>query len=280
MPGSNFPGQFELNERANAQPVHCYTFARGGTLWHYTDQPADVTVDGVTYRAAVISHSPYERDEETASGELTITMSAETPIVSELNGEFDGPPISLIIRQTHRSGVGGVSPTTAVRYSGWATLRTLNGGVCELTVGSITSLLDRPLLRWVCGATCNKVVFGMECGLDPAPYTASGCTVSAISGQTVTVPDAALQPDGYYTAGYLVIESGPAAGRQAHIESHVGSTLVLMHDAPAALTTADTVAITAGCDGLEATCETKFNNIDYFGGFPRVPSVNPFEQAD
>jgi hypothetical protein len=40
MPGSTFPGQFELNERANAQPVHCYTFARGLTLWHYTDQPA------------------------------------------------------------------------------------------------------------------------------------------------------------------------------------------------------------------------------------------------
>jgi hypothetical protein len=234
MPGSNFPGQFELNERANAQPVHCYTFARGGTLWHYTDQPADVTVDGVTYRAAVISHSPYERDDETASGELTITMSAETPIVSELNGrEFDGPPISLIIRQTHRSGVGGVSPTTAVRYSGWATLRTLKGGVCELTIASITSLLDRPLLRWVCGATCNKVVFGMECGVDPAPFTTSGCAVSAISGRHADGPRRGA-PARRLLHGRAISSSSrvPRPAEQAHIESHVGSTLVLMHDAP------------------------------------------------
>jgi hypothetical protein len=64
MPGSTIPGQFETNERANAQPVHCYTFARGSTLWHYTDQPTDFTVSGVTYRAAVIKHTDLSRDEE------------------------------------------------------------------------------------------------------------------------------------------------------------------------------------------------------------------------
>lgn len=280
MPGSLFPGAFELNERTFSQPVHCYTFARGSTLWHYTDQPEDVTVSSVVYRAAVISHTEYARDDETAGAEIRITTSMETPIVDELDGRLDGRPITVTIRQTHRSGVGVVTPTTVVRFSGWVKARRLEGGTCEFTVASIAALLERPLLRWVCGPTCNKTVYGVECGVDPAAFTTTGSAITTISGRTLTVADAALQADGYYNAGYLVIESGTDQGEQAFIESHVGSSLVLLRDPPAGLTTADTIAITAGCDGLEATCDTKFSNIAFFGGFPRVPTVNPFEQAD
>jgi uncharacterized phage protein (TIGR02218 family) len=280
MPGSVFPAQFEQNERGNTQPVHCYTFSRASVLWHLTDQPQDVTVGGVTYRAAVISHSEYERDDETAAGELTVTVALDTPIVSDLDAiGMDGRPILLTIRQTHRAGVGGATPTTAVRYKGHVTKRAIKGAECEFTIASIEALLGRPLLAWTCGPTCNKTVYGPGCGVDPAPFTTVGCAVSAIAGVTLTVPDAAAQADGYYTAGYLVIESGSAAGEQCFIRAHVGDQLTLSKAPPQGLTTSETIAITAGCDGLESTCITKFDNIDYFGGFPRVPVVNPFDQV-
>lgn len=279
MPGSTFPSQFETNERANAQPLKCYTFARGAVFWRYTDAPVDVTLSGVTYRAAVISHSDFARDDETAAGELTVTTSSETPIVSALDGLLGGLPITLTIRQTHRSGVGGVSPITKVRYKGHVTARTLTAGTCEFKIASIAALLDRPLLRMIAAPTCQHTVYGPGCGVDPAPFTNTGCVISAIVGRVLTVADAASQADDYYTAGYGVVETGTAAGERCFFSGHTGSALTLLHDPPLGLTTADTIAITAGCDGLEATCIAKFANIDHFGGFPRVPVVNPFDQA-
>ena len=38
----------------------------------------------------------------------------------------------------------------------------------------------------------------------------------------------------------------------------------------------DDVIAYAGCDKLNSTCHTKFNNIVNFGGFPFIPSDNPF----
>lgn len=280
MPGSTFPGQFETNERAHSQSEHCYTFARGAVLWRYTDQPQDVTIDGVTYRAAVIRHSDYARDDETAAGELTITMAIDTPIVAALHGLLNGLPITLTIRQTHRAGVGGVTPTPKVRYKGHVTARTLAGGTCEFKIASIAALLERPLLRMIAAPTCQYTVYGPGCGKDPAAFTTPGCVITGLSGRDVTVTEAGLQSDGYYTAGYLVVESpSTAAGERCFIAAHVGTTLTLLHDPTPGLAVADTIAITAGCDGLEATCDTKFSNIDHFGGFPRVPVVNPFNQA-
>lgn len=282
MSGTTFPSTFTANERANSQPVTCYTFIRRDTVWRYTDQPEDVTVDGVTYRAAVIAHGDLEKDDESAAGELTVTLSRETPIVSELQAlNRDGYRVTCTIRQTHRVGIGGVvTLSTAIRFKGGLLARTLKDGACEFRVASLAALFDRPILRVIASPTCNHTVYDTGCGVDPVGFTTTGCTVSAISGLVLTVTDAASQADGYYTAGYLVVEAGSAAeGERIFIQGHVGSALTCLTALPPGLAVSDTVAITAGCDGLEATCTTKFSNLDYFLGFPRVPQVNPFEQA-
>jgi len=36
------------------------------------------------------------------------------------------------------------------------------------------------------------------------------------------------------------------------------------------------VKIYPGCDRVRATCESKFDNLDNFGGFPWIPTKNPF----
>jgi hypothetical protein len=225
----------------------------------------------VTYRAAVISHSPYERDEETASGELTITMSAETPIVSELNGEFGtSRPVTLTIRQTHRRRRrrGDADDRRAVQRVGRR-----EGRSREWPCASSPSRRSRRCSSGRCCAGCagRRATrrSSAECGVDPAPFTTHGLRHLRDLGQHAHGRRRReSQADGYYTAGYLVVESGTGAGERRFIASHVGSTLVLLHDPPRRLTTADTIAITAGCDGVEATCETKFANIDHFGGFP------------
>jgi uncharacterized phage protein (TIGR02218 family) len=278
MSGSFNPSTFEQNERSDARPVTLYTFARGAVVWRYTDQAGDVTDSGVTYRAAAITHGDYQKTDESAAGETTVTCAEATPIVADLDAiGLDGLPITCTIRQTHAL-VG--TPSTAVRFKGRVTARKIANGECEFTVASLAGFLDRPLLRLACPPTCQWSVYGKECGVDPAGFTTTGCAVSAISGLVLTVADAALQADGYYTAGYVVVETGSAAGEKVFIDAHVGSSLTCLTRIPSGLTTSDTVSIVAGCDGLEATCRTKFNNIAYFGGFAEMPEVNPFQDAD
>lgn len=272
---------FATNEALNAQPVYLYTFVRGDQAWRYTDQPEDVTTGGLLYRAATITHDALEQSDESAGGEFTVTLAEQTPIVADLDAlGLAGRPVTCTVRAMHRVGVGGVASSTAiVRRKGAVMQRTIDGGVCELKVASITTLLDRPILTKTCGPTCQWTVYGTGCGVDPVPFTNTGCAISAITGRVLTVADAAAEADGFYTAGFAVVETGDATGERLYIAAHVTNQLTILTALPPGLTTSDTIAITAGCDGLEATCATKFSNLDYFLGFPRVPTVNPFLKA-
>jgi hypothetical protein len=281
MPGTTTPTTFTANERANSRPIHLYAFTRRDAIWRYTDAPEDVTVSSVTYRAAAISHDVLQKDEESAAAECTVTMDYATPIVAALDAlGFQGPPIVCTIRQTHTTGIGGVaSAAVAVRFKGALQSRTLATGQARFLVASLAAVLDKPLLTVLAQPTCNWTFGDDRCGIDVTLYTQTGCAVSAITGTEITVTDAASEADGYYTAGWATIETGSAAGERLFIQDHTGSALTLLYAPPAGFTTSDTVAITAGCDGVEATCIAKFSNVAYFGGFPRVPAVNTFKQA-
>lgn len=273
---------FASNEARNAQPIILYTFVRGDQVWRYTDQPEDVLVDGVTYRAAVITHDAFAQSEEASDGEFTITMAEATPIVADLDAlGIAGRPVTCTLRAMHRVGVGDVtSSTPVVRRKGAVMTRRIASGECQLKIASITTLLDQPILTKTCGPTCQLAVYSVACGKNPADYTTTGCAISAIAGRTLTVPDAALQPDDYYTAGEAVVETGAAAGERLYIAAHTGDQLAILTALPPGLTASDTIAITAGCDGLETTCDTKFDNLEWFLGFPRVPTVNPFLKVE
>lgn len=271
---------FSGNEAVNGQPVFLYTFARVATVWRYTDQPADVTVSGVTYRAAVIAHEALERNAETAAGTVTVTCADATPIVAALSTlGLQGPPITCTIRQTHRAGVGDVvTPATAVRFKGVVQGRERTAGRCTFTLASVAAAFERPLLRVIASPTCNNAVYDDRCGVDKSLWQTSACEVTAMAGRTITVAEAALQADGYYTAAPITVEDGSAAGEYLFVESHVGDELTLLHVPPGTLAVGDHVSLFKGCKGTEAAC-IEFDNLERFLGFPRMPTVNPFEKV-
>lgn len=271
---------FDTNEVRNAQPVFLYTFARGDQVWRYADQPADVTVDGVAYRAAVIAHDVLQRDEETAAGAVSVTCADDTPVVAGLSVTgLQGTRITCTIRQTHRAGVGGVTvPVTAVRFKGVVQGRKRENGACTFTLDSVAAMFERPILRVLTAPTCQNTIYDGRCGVDKTLWQTGGCEITDITGNVLTVAEAALNADGYYTAAPLVVEDGSAAGEQLFVESHVGTTLTLIHPPPGTLAVGDHVTLYRGCDGSETSC-IAFGNQEWFMGFPRVPTVNPWEKA-
>lgn len=126
-------------------------------------------------------------------------------------------------------------------------------------------------------------------------------------GLTLTVLEAANRPDGFFEQGFLHLGGDYSAalvaavpdfvprvqlgsrvinpaigvrvdgGVRRSIASHVGNQLTLQIPLPPGIYAGQRVTLYAGCDGLKATCKTKFSNGPSFGGYPYIPIKNPFE---
>ena len=63
-------------------------------------------------------------------------------------------------------------------------------------------------------------------------------------------------------------------GARHMIISDTGSGVELLY--PVAIEPGTEVLLTVGCDHSTATCAGRFGNLDNYGGFPAIPSKNPF----
>lgn len=86
--------------------------------------------------------------------------------------------------------------------------------------------------------------------------------ITAITGRVVTVPLAALQPDGAFTAGILFW-----GGNEYFVQSHAGTALTL-ESVPVGLAAAlpEAADLVPGCNLTPQNC-IEFDNIANFGGF-------------
>lgn len=102
---------------------------------------------------------------------------------------------------------------------------------------------------------------GGGCRLDVDDWK-QAVTITAITGRIITVPLAALQPEGSFTAGVLFW-----GGNEYFVEAHDGEDLTL-ESVPVGLAAAlpESADLVPGCDLTPERCAS-FENIANFGGF-------------
>ena len=139
--------------------------------------------------------------------------------------------------------------------------------ICE----SIYTSLRRIGIRARYEYTCRHALYSPQCGVNKDSFDAFG-VIDSVSenGLSVTISEASSQVDGYYNAGFLIVN-----GIRRFITNHTGEQLDLLTSIDATLI-GQTATIYAGCDHLRTTCNSKFSNSINFGGFPFIPSKNPF----
>jgi len=69
---------------------------------------------------------------------------------------------------------------------------------------------------------------------------------------------------------------GRITGVRRSIVAHSGANLTLTRPVPE-FAVGSQIRLYPGCDHTKGTCNTKFNNLDNFGGFPWIPIRNPFD---
>jgi len=270
---------------AGGRPYYLYQFVEGDQVWRFTSRASDWTSaasegGALRWEAAAISHGDVVQTSEIERGRLELTWPLSHPFARRFLAPLGNRPVTLTMFRGHEQVLG----ETVAHWKGRIVGAEVEGVRILLNCESVFSTLRRAGVRAKYQRLCRHALYGRGCGLDIGFHWQTG-TVTTASGNALTIPEAAGQPDGWFRGG--VLRFGAQLG---FITGQVGPTLTLSRPMPelaAALAapeidpeTGDPFPLVAdiapGCDLRAATCAAKFGNLPNFGGFPEIPGRNPF----
>lgn len=270
---------------AEGRPYYLYQFVEGDQVWRFTSRATDWTSaaserETINWEAAAISHGDVVQTSEIERGRLELTWPMSHPFARRFLAPLGNTPVTLTIFRGHEQVLG----ETVAHWKGRIVGAEVEGVRILLNCESVFSTLRRAGVRAKYQRLCRHALYGRGCGLDIGFHWRTG-TVTAASGKSLTIPEAAGQSDGWFRGGVLMF-----GAQLGFIIGHVGTTLTLSRPIPelaAALAapevdpeTGDPIPVVAdiapGCDLRASTCAAKFDNLANFGGFPEIPGRNPF----
>lgn len=270
---------------AEGRPYYLYQFVEGDQVWRFTSRAADWSSaasegETISWEAAAIAHGDVVQTSEIERGRLELTWPISHPFARRFLAPLGNTPVTLTIFRGHEQVLG----ETVAHWKGRVVGAEVEGVRILLNCESVFSTLRRAGVRAKYQRLCHHALYGRGCGLDIGFHWQTG-TVTSVSGNALTIPEAAGQPDGWFRGG--VLRFGAQLG---FVTGHVGTTLKLSRPIPelaAALAapevdpeTGDPIPVVAdiapGCDLRASTCAAKFGNLPNFGGFPEIPGRNPF----
>lgn len=264
-------------------PVMLFELVQGPTTWRYTSAAYPVTALGHTWQPTQIKPGAV-----TQSNDMTRdTLSLQFPRGHEFARTFLGYTPDLITSVTVYRGHTTDPDNSFVTYwKGRVSSFKTSGDQLSVECEPIFTSLRRPGLRARWQRSCRYALYHRGCGLDPEQFGSDGTCISA-NGVNIVVPEAAALPAGWLIGGMIRSPDGVLR----YIVDHSGSNIKLIRPVESlARALADSgygrgygtyyggvaVRLYPGCDHSMSTCKAKFNNIDNFGGFPWIPSKNPF----
>lgn len=250
--------------------VELYAFEGASGNFYLTPHEFDVEIDGERYERCPIERSALALGAEAAKSALELKL----------------PPDHALVRHLLQAAITGEA--TAVRlavarlddpwYDYWWPAGTRWMGrvlgvevaddAARIRCESAQVSLKRIGLRRLYSRACSHVLYSAACGATPI---AAWATVVQVLGRSVEfdggVPAAVA---GTLAGGWLETDTG--ARHMIVSESTEGVELLY----PVAIEVGTGVQLTAGCDHSTSTCQSRFDNLDNYGGFPFIPTKNPF----
>lgn len=234
---------------------------------------------GVAFDWAAIDRGDITETTSSARSEVWVSLPSNHPamIAARESDDLD-EPVTVTIWVTY---LDDPDEEYVTRFRGRVTSIEPGRVLSRLICADAMTEMDRASSAQVASVNCRHTHFfaesdGSGCNLDLAEWQQS-VEVTAVSGKVLTVPAAALQPDGTFYLGILDYD-----GREFLIASHVGEVLTL-NVAPPGLATAVglgpvSVLVAPGCDLTIGSCADKFDNVLNFGGLPgMIRGETPFD---
>lgn len=248
--------------------VLCYTnvdvtFSYGGNTYLANS----ILIDGLKYKGSV--GLEVDQQQITVAALATDTVAGGAPFLQALrDGAFDGCEIERD-RVFFSDRIGGTAIGSVALFKGrLGTVDQIGRTSAKLTVNSDLVLLDIDMPRNIYQPTCLHTLYDSGCTLIKNAFGTNG-TVDAGSTASVINWSGA---DPKYQQGSITFTSGVNTGVTASVNSAVASTsLTLGYALQSPPAAGDGFTVYQGCDHTPGTCQSKFNNLANFRGFPYVP---------
>jgi uncharacterized phage protein (TIGR02218 family) len=275
----NFLNAARLNPDAPIAFADCFTFTLAtGVILTYTnvDQPVAYNgavfsasgplVQGLKYKASV--GLEVDKQQITIAARPTDLINGNPALNTIREGAFDGATVQrdrvFFSGALGSSVVGGVT----LFHGRVSTVDTCGRTSAQLTIASDLIVLDFDMPRNLYSPTCLWTLYSAGCGVIQGTYSVSGVLSSGSSSAVLNTTLAAA----IHAQGKIVMTSGDNANVTATVKSAVpGVSLTLVYPLPDTPAAGDGFTVSAGCDHTRATCQSTFNNLSNFRGFPFVP---------
>lgn len=255
----------------DGQPIELYSFSCDTLSWFFTSTAEDIIIDSQLYTALPIERSQLEATNTEERTAIKVTVARD-------NGVADifrvAPPSSMVIMTIKRVHYSDGDEEVRLLWTGRVINADWRGATVVLNCEPASISFNRNGLRRLYQRQCPHVLYGPACGISSASFQ-TPASVTALSGLSVTVPEADALVDDYLSGGTLVWVTTDGVTERRMIKTHTGPVVTITHGIPDFEVGAD-VTLIAGCDHTLATCRDKFANKLNYGGFPYIPQKNPF----
>lgn len=253
---------------ATGQPIELYKFIGTNNNYFLTSYVEAITSAGQEYTPFTISRNKLKvSTQNQREAALEVKMPFDHPLVAEYAYQNAPPSLVLEIIRAHDTD----HEDTVTLWKGRVTAFAVEGRVARLKVPSLFSYVlsgNTPTPRFQ--APCNHVLYDAStCGVNPA-LNQHVTTIASVVGTAIALTTLPFG-DGEAIGGVLIT----ATGEQRMVVDNLGTSVTVTY-AFSAMGPGDPVTIRKGCDHSIATCLSKFNNKDRYGGFAVVPARNPF----
>lgn len=252
------------------QEVELYVFSGNNLRWRLTPHEFDVDLDDDLYTSLPIERSGLALGAEAAKSALELTVPPNAEVVRHLlAAALSGELTSVRLRIARHDAADNAWRVEGTRWMGRVLGVEMADEVARIRCESAQVSFKRIGLRRLYSRNCSHVLYSAACGARPVSASA---VVSRHSGGAQLEFDGGVpgSVSGSLPGGWL---QTPDGARHMILEDF-GFGVVLLY--PVAMAVGTEVQLTAGCDRSTATCAARFNNLDNYGGFPAIPSKNPF----
>jgi len=250
-------------------------------VYNFTDAPFNVEYGGETYIPAPISMGEVEVKEDIAKSSLDITLGINNVAAQRWISDSSESIINATVWL--KDEMDDIYVIWKGRLSG----KKPSGSKVELSLESVYTSLARSGLGARYQRMCRHGLYGRGCGVNKNDHVVSGIP-SDVSGAVVTISEASDYSNGWFIGGMLETPDGSLR----FIVDHVGDKiyLALAMDSLSRLFANQgyglsygliygglSIKLYPGCNRSRSICNSKFNNIENYGGFDWIPTRNPFD---
>jgi len=226
-----------------------------------------ILIDGLKYRAAV--GLEVDQQQITVAALSTDTITGGAPFLQALrDGAFDGCEIGRD-RVFFSDRIGSTAVGAVTLFKGrLGTVDQIGRTSAKLTVNSDLVLLDIDMPRNIYQPTCLHTLYDSGCTLIKNGFGTNGAVGSGSTASLINWSGA----NANFQQGSITFTSGVNIGVTANVNAVVaGTSLTLGYPLQSVPSPGDTFTVYHGCDHTPGTCQSKFNNLINFRGFPYVP---------